>query len=68
MKPASSDRPPIHHSPIFWMGLLCAWQPSQFIFGPTTSRGDRNRSRDKSYARFSYGAIMNRKLVEVAEV
>jgi hypothetical protein len=32
------------------LGLLCAWQPSQFTFGPTTSRGDQRRYRAKSSA------------------
>jgi hypothetical protein len=57
MKPASSDRRPIHHSPIFWIGIaLCL---AAIAIGPTTSRGDRYRSHDENWAsdrlaQFSY--------------
>ena len=46
MKPASSDRRPIHHSPIFWIGIaLCL---AAIAFGLTTSRGDQHRSHDEA--------------------
>jgi hypothetical protein len=45
MKPASSDRRPIHHSPIFWIGMaLCSAAIAIYLW---SSRGDRHRSHDE---------------------
>jgi hypothetical protein len=43
MKPATRDRPPIHHLPIF----LDRHRRYRSTYGPAISRGDRPRPHDK---------------------
>ena len=58
MKSASSDRRPIHHSPMFWIGIALCLAAMLFTFGPMTFlatavihwTGDRPRLIARSYA------------------
>ena len=45
MKPDASDRRPIHHSPIFWVGIVMCLAPSRSFCGPTTCRGGQPADR-----------------------
>jgi hypothetical protein len=43
MKPASGDRRPIHHSPIFWIGVVLCLAAIAIYLWPTIFRGGHGR-------------------------